>query len=692
MGKILSAFIAALIFVQPAFPAVTNADRALVERGQNGMTNGGFESGKNGWVASAGPFTTTTSAGNVDSGTTSGSWTASGAAGRTLDYAMTITAGGAFSGQNGVASCKFKAASGTATHTISVVDGSGNNLGNVNPIISSTVSYVRTSSNFVFPSSGTVKLRITTVSASEPQLFVDTCYLGTADGYNLTSVGQAASLGKATFNVSSSVWALTSSSSYQSFAAVPAIGAPTLSTGATITGPATILPKVLLPSSGAGTYIVTGTGIINIAGTSGVYCSFFDSNGVGDTNGMYNGNPSSGNSSINVLRSTFVYSGPQTNQSFEIKCRSLTGLAQTISIGNASTGETYSIDVQYIPSSYQLAASVNQPIYPTVQKFTTTGAFTYTRPANVSYIQVKMVGAGGGGGGGGTGSGGSDGTAGGNTVFSNWTANGGTQGTKGNSTVGSGVGGAQPSFTVGTGSGNCWPGTAGNGGYYNVSASNFSFGGGGPSVFGGGPGSVTGNTAGRSGSANTGSGGAGGGGVGGATLGFGGGGSAGSYCEFTINAPAATISGSLGAGGAGGSAATSGAAGGSGGDGYIEVWEYYGSQSPILIGSVSSNSAGPERIERAYIANNGTCTISSQTGSWLSSVSRVSTGSCSLTISTGMFSATPVCICSNAIGANRGCNASTSSATAASFQTWTAGGAANTLADQDATIICMGPR
>jgi hypothetical protein len=76
-------------------------------------------------------------------------------------------------------------------------------------------------------------------------------------------------------------------------------------------------------------------------------------------------------------------------------------------------------------------------------------------------------------------------------------------------------------------------------------------------------------------------------------------------------------------------------------------WEVYPidvqAQAPTLVGSVTSNSTGAERIERALITCSGASSVNSQSGSWISSVGNISSGVCVLTIASGIFSATPVC-------------------------------------------------
>lgn len=66
--------------------------------------------------------------------------------------------------------------------------------------------------------------------------------------------------------------------------------------------------------------------------------------------------------------------------------------------------------------------------------------------------------------------------------------------------------------------------------------------------------------------------------------------------------------------------------------------------APLLTGSVTSNSTGLERIERAALTLNGGCSITRQSGSWLSACANSSTGDYTMTIASGIFSAVPSCV------------------------------------------------
>ena len=211
----------------------------------------------------------------------------------------------------------------------------------------------------------------------------------------------------------------------------------------------------------------------------------------------------------------------------------------------------------------------------TRQVFLSGTAATYTTPANVRQLVIRIKG--GGGGGSGTGTGGASGGAGGTTIFNSINANGGAAGV----ITGASAGGAGGTGGTGTASVRI-SGHPGNGSALQIwTSTNFVTSGGNGGGNGGGvttlPGSTT---AGVAGVANTGGGGSG------ATNAnntqvtlsgytFGAGGGEGEYAEIIINSPSATYTYTVGAGGTAGAAGTSGAAGGAGGTGIIIVDEYY---------------------------------------------------------------------------------------------------------------------
>lgn len=215
---------------------------------------------------------------------------------------------------------------------------------------------------------------------------------------------------------------------------------------------------------------------------------------------------------------------------------------------------------------------------PTVQRFTS-GSGTYTTPANVKYIKVKMLG--GGGAGGASGGSASGGSSGGNTTFGSslLTANGGTGGGAGGTGggAGGGAGGTggtatinSPAITIAE-----VRGSDGNPGSFGATGVSVQSGSGGSSHHGGSGRGSAGGSAGGAAATNSGSGGGGGGGNSTGPASGGGGGASGAYVEALIMSPSSTYSYAVGAAATGPSAGTSGFAGGTSGAGVIIVEEHY---------------------------------------------------------------------------------------------------------------------
>lgn len=207
------------------------------------------------------------------------------------------------------------------------------------------------------------------------------------------------------------------------------------------------------------------------------------------------------------------------------------------------------------------------PTAPSKQVFTS-GSGTYTTPANVQYIRVRMIG--GGAGGSGNGSSIVAGSSGGNTTFGSslLTANGGAGG--------AGTPGAGGTASVTTSATvlqiAALTGAQGGGSAYTATANSYINGGAGASTYFGGGGPSIYSAGGYAAPANTGAGG-GSGGTAAGSLNTGVGGSAGGYVEAIIVSPSATYAYAVGAGGAGG--AGTNVSGGAGGSGIIIVEEYY---------------------------------------------------------------------------------------------------------------------
>lgn len=347
---------------------------------------------------------------------------------------------------------------------------------------------------------------------------------------------------------------------------VPASAFVTLSTVQTITGQKTFnSAKLLLAGSGSGSTTLnasaTASGTLTLPAATDTLVARATTDTL--TNKTISG---SANTLSNIAVSSLANGTP--------------GQLITWSAGNAPTTVATGTAGQVLTSNGAGAAPTFQNAVggttPTQQVFTS-GTGTYTTPAGVRFIVVRMIGGGGGGGGGGV-SGAVSGSAGGSSTFggSLLVCNGGVGGSVG-SYGGSGGSAAISAPAYGfaiTGS------SGGAGTFINTNTNGASFtasGGMGGNSFltgagGGGPNGLAGLAA----SANTGSGG-GGGGRAGTTLAAnsGAGGGAGGCIQAYIDAPAATYSYEVGTGGAGGGASSYGGPGGAGASGVIIVDEFY---------------------------------------------------------------------------------------------------------------------
>jgi hypothetical protein len=327
--------------------------------GNNAIFNNSFEGATTGWSASGGTFARTTTNGQfIPPGVAGAHWDSNGAA-QTLDSAaVTINANDGLAGRNGVASCSFRAAAGTATHTLTAFDGT-NNLVSPATITSSTTGWNRTSINFIFPASGTVKLRISSVAADEPDLFIDDCYIGLAEGFNLQNVSQASNYGTLTIaNAASCSWS-TTSTTYANFSANASCPSPA-STG-NLGTTAGKIPGATATSIPPGTYFVVARFSGSKTGAGDQQIAWRLSDGTTNAMGQANYFTTTANYIVPVtLTGVFTYTSTQSSVTWQVQGE--VGGASTTNNIPMGTVDSYQFDMEVyrFPNATDLAYKPEQ--------------------------------------------------------------------------------------------------------------------------------------------------------------------------------------------------------------------------------------------------------------------------------------------------------------------------------------------
>ena len=339
----LAAFLAISLFILKSEAQFTNPQKAVFpDINLLNSKNPGFESGKTGWTASAGTYTVTTTGSNVGSGTTAASW-ATGAASRTFTSSAVTIPSGLFA-TNGVISCNIKGATGA--HTFTAWDGSSILATMTLPVVT---GYQRSSLNFIFPSSGTIAIQITSVTSET--IYIDDCYIGTAYGFNISQVSMASVYGTAKWvGVASCAW--TTVGAFANFAADTDCTSPT---GSNLTGyasaPATKVPGISFTNLPPGEYIVTAQGWFRDATGDTNDCSFrlHDGTTAGTASDVF---VSGGLSSIGTVIGRFVYTTTQSSITFQVQSQSSdAGNTCSVNAGTVTVSELQLIVKRYPTSS-----------------------------------------------------------------------------------------------------------------------------------------------------------------------------------------------------------------------------------------------------------------------------------------------------------------------------------------------------
>ncbi len=607
-----------------ALAALSTQDRAIIPSWQL-LVNPGFESGTQGWTASGGTFTTTTTAANVGSGLVAGSWDSSAASQTLTSSAVTIPSGAY--GRPAILSCNIQTPSGSATHKIQAWDGT-NVLAEAT--IQSSTQYRASSVMFQMPGSGSIRARLISVASNEPSINVDDCAQQTLQSDVVVPVAQASIVGTINWaNTASCSWA-TTSASFANFSADSDCPTPTV-TGA-LSAPATKIPGFNYNNMPTGDYMFVATGSCNNNSTTGQAALQYS-----DGTNTFGSTQLSGTSVCSgavIGRFNYNTSG---SRSFQFQGRITAG---TLYIDNDNNAESLTITVYRFPSTAE--TGVRPDVLPAswsgfhsgVSGGCTTTSSTY---ADTSACTGSLV------------------------LNERQNRNFGTVTTIGSSLLGitftpPRVGRFLVQASVTT-AGSIASGMSGRiietgssqvigQAYVQTSTSNI---GGMQHVIG-----ILNVT---------------------------------SLSAVSLKWQFATNGGTL-------TAQTNPIAALDQASWSIVALDQ-SFPAPLLVGSVTSNSSGLERIERAAVnefttCTSSPCTITRQSGSWLTSVTRSSTGNFTLNIASGIFSATPSCSWSvtNAFVCRSTSSGNTSTAIGLDCRNQ-AGGAddLNTL-----YVTCMGPR
>ncbi len=597
---------------------------------KNKTINPGFENGTTNFTASGGSFTVTTTAADVGEGARAGVFNASAASQTLSGTNYTIEKG--LLGANAYAKCTFRT---TATdYKIQVHDGT-----NVisEAVIAPSTQFIEQGVNFVFPSSGTARLRILSASDSS-DLFIDDCYLGRAP--NVAAMSLNSFYGGIRYaGVASCTWSLTNTGGFVDFGTDDDCTGRVLSGNAS--GPADSAgnrkPSVTFSYLPPGNYMVVATGNILLSNTSGALA--FNAVRLSDGTSTYSPpaamNLPTGDTTRGTVQNVvwnITYNSPQTSKTFILQANSSASGGVDVQTTNAN--QDFEIKVYRFPLASDVAYRVDtiasswSGFHDSTCNWTSSSGSYVTPSADASCGFTERT----------------------NTNF-------GTVSSTGSKT---------PGITF----------TPIRAGKYRVCANT----------------QLLNDTTlsyarvRMNDGTNT---------LGEATAraATGGVGQTVTICGILPVASISTVSLNLQINASGNTTQL-----GAYDSGIAAIdWTINAIDqqvpAPVVIGSISTNSTGVERIERAAVTSTcstGTCTIASQSGSWLTSITRDGTGDYNLNIASGMFTAAPVCFCQSQGNVAAICYGFDNPSTSLwQFRTLTSGGSAS---DAQFSIQCMGPR
>lgn len=332
----------------------------LYAGGQNLLTNSSWEIDTSGWTASgSSSYNRVTAAANIiPPGVGAASWDPSAGSEYLTSDDVTITSEDGLSGRNGVLSCAIK--TDATDMEMQVYDGTNVISPNGdNDQVPASDNFTRYSVNFIFPASGTIKARF--ASASDSAIaYIDQCYFGLAEGFNVSQVSQASAYGWAKWpGTTSCQWSASTGSSPVDFTADSDCTSPT---GSNLSGnasaPDTKIPGIKFSTLAPGEYIVFAQGDFRDATADTNSCYFALSDGT-TTSAAHAPYVASSRTDHFGLVGRFKYDNPQSNITFRAT-GATSNVSQSCVIGVDDTAQAFELTVLYFPSASSTAYTADQ--------------------------------------------------------------------------------------------------------------------------------------------------------------------------------------------------------------------------------------------------------------------------------------------------------------------------------------------
>lgn len=350
--SLVSVFILSFMIAVPNAVAVLNSYDRQEFAFENALAdkNPGFESGVTQWTASGGTFVSNSGTQIVPNSKQFATWDSNSASQTLQTAAVTVPKTG---------NCEFSiwiaVPSGTATHTITVTDGS-NDLVTAQTITNNT-NALKHIVNFPCPASGTVRGKFTSVASNEPSISLDNARLGSAT--NVGTVQQA--IHKGSISMTGCTDWTRSNGAFGDFAATAGC---TYTVTGDVLAPATVIPGFRLQNVAPGRYLILARGYFgkNIT-TTNADISFRFSDGTNTFSEQITTSAASSSGQaigIGQISGAITYSTTQPTLTIQVQGQTSSTASSTAAFisddgGSNATSEINGLqfEVYYFPTSEQ---------------------------------------------------------------------------------------------------------------------------------------------------------------------------------------------------------------------------------------------------------------------------------------------------------------------------------------------------